>query len=183
MIGTSTNRFLRAGAAAWSAAWALVAAGAVLALPMPPEDCARAKSEQASLAAGGAAEDMARGPEWARANLSPDRLKRVARWIELEELILFQCPRPKPAPRPETAARDGEEKRPAGGGTPPAKRTTDSGADGPKPAAAPPKPRPKPQRKPKVEDAYQPPTPLSGQDMQHAAPGLSVPAGAPALGP
>ena len=37
-------------------------------------------------------------PEWARANLAPDRLKRIERLLEVEEGLAFRCPQPRPAP-------------------------------------------------------------------------------------
>ena len=73
------------------------------AVPLAPEDCVRARSEQFTLEGSGVPADMSRGPEWARTNLEPERLKRIARWIELQERILFRCPRPKPPPQPESA--------------------------------------------------------------------------------
>lgn len=74
------------------------------AVPLAPEDCVRARSEQFILEGSGVPADMSRGAEWARANLEPERLKRIARWIELQEYILFRCPRPKPPPQPELQA-------------------------------------------------------------------------------
>ncbi len=122
---------------------------------------------------------MAQKPEWARANLSSDRLKRIARWIELEEQVLFRCPRPKPAKAPEAAADDSD---PAGAGEKPKEKKAVQKSK-PQPAAieaaagdgaepAPPKPA---KKKPKSEDAYKPPFPFSGEELQHAAPGLSIP--------
>lgn len=163
--------------------------GRVEASPMAPEDCERARTEQAGLASAGASGDMAKGAEWARANLPPERLQRVARWIELEEQIQFRCPRPKPPKGSETAARGREEAdAPAAGATAkprlrPKKSDEAAGdADSPALQAAKPKPRPPAKKKPKVEDAYRPPAPFAGEELQHAAPGLSVPASPGAAG-
>ncbi|OYW53565.1 MAG: hypothetical protein B7Y80_14470 [Hyphomicrobium sp. 32-62-53] len=163
-------------------------ATAVDALPMAPEACDQAKAEQTSLETSGVARDMAQGPEWARANLSVDRLQRVARWIELEEQILFRCPRPAPPPEPATVAA------PAPGGKPEKSKldqkpkpkpatlseTGDAGEIPPKPA----KPKPPVAKKPKADDAYRSPSPYSGEDVQHAIPGLpGQPTGGASLAP
>ncbi len=156
------------------------------ALPMTPDECDRAKSEQSGLETAGAAADMAQGPEWARANLPTDRLNRVARWIELQEQILFRCPRPKPVKEPETAAKSGDpaeakpDQKPAStkkSKPKPAPATTaDTGDAAGEAAPKPAKPKPQAQKKPKADDAYRPPAPFSGDELQHAAPGISVPA-------
>ncbi len=149
---------------------------------MPPEECDRAKSEQAGLESAGVTADMARGAEWARANLEPERLKRVARWIELQEQILFRCPRPKPPPEPQTAggAAGGTATTPNAkppSGQKPKRQTLTIYPENGDAGEAPPK-RPK---KPPPPDAYKPP---SSVDLQHAAPGLTLPpAGGPALAP
>lgn len=159
------------------------------ALPMAPEACEQAKAEQSTLETSGVARDMAQGPEWARTNLPVDRLQRVARWMELQEQILFRCPRPTPQPEPVTATAPDAAAKP--------EKTKPSQKSKPKPAAAlsatgdaseaPPKPvKPKPAatQKPKTADAYRGPAPFSGEDVQHAVPGSPAPAtGGPALAP
>lgn len=152
------------------------------AAPAAPEECDRARSEQAALSSSGAGDDLAKGPEWGRANLAPDRLKRIARWIELEEVLLFRCPRPKPAGGPETAARTDEG--PSGpAAAPPSGEPKAKAKPKPKPAdtaaeEAPQavKPKPTAKKKPKPDDAYRPPAPFTGEEVQHVAPGLAVPA-------
>lgn len=166
------------------------------AAPAAPEECERARSEQTALSSTGAADDLAKGAEWARTNLAPERLKRVARWIELEEVLLFRCPRPKPLGGPEsggpdTASRTDEDasgsaaKPPAAGQKPaePKAKATPKPKPKPKPAdttgegaPAPVKPKPIVKKMPKVDDAYRPPAPFSGEEVQHAAPELAVPA-------
>jgi hypothetical protein len=160
------------------------------AVPMAPEACEQAKSEQSSLESAGVARDMAQGPEWARANLPVDRLQRVARWIELQEQILFRCPRPAPPPEPATAAAPATGEKPE-------KRKLEQRPK-PKPATlsetgdageaqspvAKPKPKPPTAKKPKADDAYRAPGPFSGEDVQHAIPGVSgQPAGGASLAP
>lgn len=157
------------------------------AAPLAPEDCVRARSEQFILEGSGVPADMSRGAEWARANLEPERLKRIARWIELQERILFRCPRPKPPPQPESAGttqpRDGaasaagQEKnpqKPKAAKKQPSSAQSESG-DGSAVPASPAKIKPAPQKKPRIEDAYRPPMPYSGDELQHAVPGSSAP--------
>lgn len=173
----------------------ILAAGAIsfmasiaMALPMAPEACERAKTEQLSLETAGAARDMAQGPEWARSNLPVDRLQRVARWIELQEQILFRCPRPAPPPEPkapplepEAAAAPAtgektEKIKPEQKVKPiPAAALPETGDAG-EAAAKPVKPKPQAVKKPKIEDAYRSPAPHSGEDFQHPVPGSPLPA-------
>jgi hypothetical protein len=162
-----------------SYAFAAVAAfvPAVAALPLAPEDCEKARAEQTNLEAVGVAADMAQGAEWARANLSPDRLKRVQRWIELQERVLFRCPRPKP-PVPSGTARDDnapgtapnlQVKKPQQKPKPvrPSATAAEPTPNSQSAAERPSKPQ---QKKPKSDDAYKPPV-----QLQHAAPGFSGP--------
>jgi hypothetical protein len=161
--------------------------GSAQALPLSPDECERARSEQAGLETAGVTQDMAQKPEWARANLSSDRLKRIARWIELEEQVLFRCPRPKLVKAPESASDDSDpvgseekpkEKKAVQKSKPQPVGIEAASGDGAEPAA--PKPA---KKKPKSADAYKPPIPFSGEVLQHAAPGLSVPAPNQGLAP
>ncbi len=71
---------------------ALVAHGyALRAAPLDKEDCARLKTEQGQLELSGARGDMGKGPEWAKANLAPDKLEQIRRLIEVDEQLLFRC--------------------------------------------------------------------------------------------
>jgi hypothetical protein len=151
------------------------------ALPMAPEACDQAKAEQAGLETSGVGRDMAQGPDWARANLPIDRLQKIARWIELEEQILFRCPRPAPPPEPVTATAPSggpkpEKTKPAQKTKPqPAAAMRETGDSG-EPPVKPAKPKTPAARKPKPDDAYRSPAPLSGEGVQHAIPGQSAPA-------
>lgn len=163
------------------------------ALPMAPEDCDRARSEQTSLETAGVKSDMAQGAAWAQTHLQPDRLKRIARWIELEEQIQFRCPRPKPPPAT-VAQPDGGEPVPKNSNKPQKPKTaqkpkpqsasaeSESG-DGTGDAAKSAKPKPPAQKKPRTDDAYRPPAPFSGDELQHAVPGVVGPAGGTGLAP
>lgn len=74
---------------------ALIAAVAALtqarAAPLDGETCAKLESEQSQLENAGIAKEMAKGPAWAKANLAPEKLERVRRFIEIQEQLLFLC--------------------------------------------------------------------------------------------
>jgi len=63
----------------------------VAAVPLDAPACEQLQIQHDALRAEGAADDMARGPEWARANLSEDRLRRVGMLLEVEEKLNFRC--------------------------------------------------------------------------------------------
>jgi hypothetical protein len=73
------------------AAALLVHGYAVRAAPLDKDDCAKLKTEQSLLEQDGARGNMGRGPEWAKANLAPDKLEQIRRLIELDEQLLFRC--------------------------------------------------------------------------------------------
>lgn len=54
--------------------------------------CKAFEAEKVQLETTNIAEDIERGAEWAQANLSPERLRQVARYIFLQEKLTFQCP-------------------------------------------------------------------------------------------
>lgn len=64
---------------------------AVLAEPLAKEECDSLQAEQTALAAAGVREQIGRGAEWGKANLSPVQLKSVERFIVLEEQLSFRC--------------------------------------------------------------------------------------------
>jgi hypothetical protein len=74
---------------------ALAATAAALtqarAASLDAETCARLQTEQGQLEDAGVEKDMAKGPEWAKANLGLEKLQRVQRFIEIEEQLLFRC--------------------------------------------------------------------------------------------
>jgi hypothetical protein len=73
----------------------LAALGAALtevrAAPLDAESCGKLKVEQGQLEDAGVEQDMAKGAEWAKANLGLEKLQRVQRFIEIEEQLLFRC--------------------------------------------------------------------------------------------
>jgi hypothetical protein len=92
------------------AALCLAPAPAVVAAPLDAQACATLKSEYDGLVAAGAKSDMDRGPEWAKANLPPERLGKIERLITVGEQLSFRCgeqvtarPVIKELPKPEGA--------------------------------------------------------------------------------
>ena len=77
----------------WTALLAALVLGAenVQATPLDALACDGAKQEQATLA--DVPHLMERGPDWAKANATPETLRRIARWIELSEILSFRCGR------------------------------------------------------------------------------------------
>ena len=63
----------------------------MLAEPLAKEECDKLQAEQTALTAAGVREQLGRGAEWGKANLSPAQLKSVERYIVLEEQLSFRC--------------------------------------------------------------------------------------------
>src|SRR5262249_9652424 len=53
--------------------------------------CAKLKSEQVELEKDGVRGSLGRGPDWAKANLAPNKIEEVRRLIEVDEQLLFRC--------------------------------------------------------------------------------------------
>ena len=70
------------------------------------ETCRRIKSEHDTLAGSGIREMMAKGPEWAKANLAADRMLQIRRYLALEEDVRFRCPLGKARPDLEAAENE-----------------------------------------------------------------------------
>jgi len=68
-------------------AWVSVAIAATL----DQEACVRLKTELLQLELAGTRTSMAKGPDWAKANLGADKLQQIKRLLEVEEQILFRC--------------------------------------------------------------------------------------------
>lgn len=132
------------------------------AVPLDADACGKAKAEREKLAADGAVSDMQQGAVWAKTNLPVEKLTRIARLIELDEQLLFRCPRSKVA---RAAPQDGTVFPKAGAtGTKPV-LPAEAATDGAR------KPKGKRTRKPKQStegenfiDA------LTGSNTQQAAP-------------
>ncbi len=67
--------------------------GPARAAPLDDAACVSLSVERDGLIAQGVKDDMAKGPEWAKANLAEPRMKAIAHLIELEEQLSFRCPR------------------------------------------------------------------------------------------
>lgn len=158
-----------AGIAALVAASFALAAGGALAEPLPKEECDKLQAEQTSLSDSGVREQLERGAEWGKANLSPVQLKGVERFILLEEQLSFRCGLAKlRASLPEAdedAERDTNEKAVppptrAKPNPPPETRTKREVPVNKKEA----RPTAKAAPKPKMDDAYRPPRKDLGAD-------------------
>lgn len=143
--------------------------------PLANDACEALNVEQATLYAGGVKDDMAKGPDWAKGNVKPARLKDIQRFIEIEEQQNFRCglasvklnvpepavaeagtaatpettqskPRAKPKARPKAASDAAAA---------PAEQPDAAANKGP--ATVAPKLEAKPKSKPKVDDAFRPP--------------------------
>ncbi|MFN3743711.1 MAG: hypothetical protein ACK4TL_03300 [Hyphomicrobiaceae bacterium] len=96
---------------------AIAAAGVapVGAVPLEAPACAQLQVQYDTLRNEGAAADMARGPEWARANLPPERLQRIATLLAVEEQLSFRCGLAKARITLPTTIEGGEEEIPGPG--------------------------------------------------------------------
>lgn len=54
--------------------------------------CHAFETERTTLVASGVDADMAKGPEWARANLPANRMQQIMRYIHVDEQLKFRCP-------------------------------------------------------------------------------------------
>jgi hypothetical protein len=122
--------------------------------PLDQAACDGLKTERAALGAAGVDKDLDRGPEWAKTNLAPDRMKQVARLIEVEEQLSFRCGELATA-RPAL-----KEPKPVQAAAVPGTKQAGAGTDGQAAALASPdgapvkkKKKPAAQKKPKNNDA------------------------------
>src|SRR5262245_26658494 len=89
------------------------------AAPLDADACFKLMGEHNQLETAGIEQDMAKGAAWAKANLAPEKLAQVRRFIELEELLLFRCrgkslvnlpPEQEPPATGDQAEQDKEDK-------------------------------------------------------------------------
>lgn len=59
--------------------------------PMTFRDCISMDGEHRKLIAEGVGKHLAKGPEWAKANLSEEQIKKVKLLIAAKEAIAFRC--------------------------------------------------------------------------------------------
>jgi hypothetical protein len=67
-------------------------AGAASAAPLAPEICNNLKAEIAAMEQDGIRAAMARGPEVAKATLTPTQLGNIRRLIDADAQVKFRCP-------------------------------------------------------------------------------------------
>jgi hypothetical protein len=128
----------------------------VHAAPLDAATCGQLKGEQTRMEQGGVRDRMAKGPSWAKANLTADKIAEVRRLIELDEQLLFRCSARNlielpadadadPAPAAPGASEDGKDAAapkadaapPAGQKKPAAKSAPGESAKAPAAKAAP----------------------------------------------
>lgn len=59
--------------------------------PLPKDKCDALAAELSLLEGGGAAENLLRGPEWAKSNLTAEQIGYVRRLIAVREDLAFRC--------------------------------------------------------------------------------------------
>lgn len=59
--------------------------------PLPKERCVELAAELKLLEGGGAVENIERGPDWAKANLTPEQINYIRRLIVVREDLQFRC--------------------------------------------------------------------------------------------
>ena len=97
---------------------------AALAAKLDKSACAILASELSSVLATGVKAEMERGPEWAKANMSPERLQSALRLLEIEDQLEFRCGgRGKATAKPEQTAAPGATTTPGAPNTPAATAT------------------------------------------------------------
>ena len=55
------------------------------------DTCAQLRAEETKFRQSGILNDMGKGPQWAKANLSAERLREVQHYIDLDEQVQFGC--------------------------------------------------------------------------------------------
>ena len=160
----------------------LASSSVAAAATLDQEACARLKTELLQLEFAGTRTSMAKGPDWAKANLGADKLQQIKRLLEVEEQILFRC-----QGKPLVVLPEGVDAEPA----PPAERSKDGTAaakpgtepkgaskDAPAPAKAPAKAA-APAAAKAAGTAAQPPAPAKGAAPAAKAAGPAKAAGEP----
>ncbi len=65
---------------------------AAAAAPLDEAACKTYDAQQKVLETQGLKEDVAKGPDWAKANLSAARIELVKQYIHIKEQVSFRCP-------------------------------------------------------------------------------------------
>jgi hypothetical protein len=103
--------------------------------PLPKEECDKLKAEQADLTAAGVRDQLGRGADWGKANLNADQMRRVARYIALEEQLSFRCGLAKLRASLPVAEEGGEQELDENGQPIPPKKKDGAGEANVKPKA------------------------------------------------
>jgi len=69
-----------------------------------PDACTALRLEQIKFRQSGILDDMSKGAEWAKANLSADRLREIEHYMQLDEQVKFGCRDAKLSPEAERAS-------------------------------------------------------------------------------
>jgi hypothetical protein len=72
-------------------AWLLPVAAHATKPKLDKDTCTQLRLEQTQFLKAGVAKDISKGPEWAKTNLSADRVREIARYIKLDEEVRFGC--------------------------------------------------------------------------------------------
>lgn len=153
-----------------SAVLACDPAGAVA---LDPAACDKARYDQLELS--DVPKLMARGASWAKDNATAAQMKRVARWIELEEAIQFRCGQVRMTPGTERAAAAAEALE-----APPPAVVAPAPSGAGEPAEVSVKPKTKPKPKPKTPDTA---SDSSNDPVARSSDATTVKAPAPAPAP
>ena len=86
-----TRRGFALAIATTTAVAATLAMGELRASPLDAQGCNKLKDERVALEQAGVRGSMAKGPEWAKSNLSPDKLEQVRRLIDVDAQLTFRC--------------------------------------------------------------------------------------------
>ncbi len=68
------------------------------------DTCTTLRLEQIKFRQSGVLDDMSKGAEWAKANLSADRLREIEHYMQLDEQVKFGCRDAKLSPEAERAS-------------------------------------------------------------------------------
>ncbi len=104
---------------------AVAGASAAWAAKLDKTACAALSSELAAIKSTGIKADMERGPEWAKANMPPERLQSALRLLELEDQLEFRCSMRGIAKQQDKPEAPGTSAAPASSAPPDSKRAAE----------------------------------------------------------
>jgi hypothetical protein len=153
------------------------------AAPLDAETCTKLQGEQERLENAGVEKDFAKGPAWAKANLGPEKLNLVQRFIEIEEQLLFRCRNKVIVNLPPEAPAAGDQAEQDKDDDDKDTATPSSGAGkavAPKPKVEPPRKaaapagKPAPARKQETGGARKPPNKAAARPGLSSEPGVTA---------